>query len=645
MISGNLLYGLGGAAKAASARLKDIETDLKERIKTQSATTAKEMSAITRTRTENATQYKSKARMLQSRYGLNDLQVEAVLAGGLDNADNFIDTVRQSAIQAQRDGVTFDPKAAASNLITITEGAEGIDVDAQSQAFAQGMSPSNLANIGESARTIAAGTKSFLGGVSEDYVKSQIEAGVKAQAPTTMPDYEGRDIGGVGTVAYSDVTAEDMLAIQKAEGDIAQTTAQTDVLRMTAKEKETMLPLDAEARKAATSKIYSGIGLDEAQTSRITQLLPTELEINQGKVAEMAQAVKESDAKIEKWASENNVNEQRVELLKGQISKLAVDTDMASKLLSQSDEEFEAKLNQMQANAKLANQRAANLEEEGGFIAQRAEAEINQITANIGLTEARTDVQEATGVKMAEDLRLLEKFGEREREAALNLVEAKVLSTGRPQDLEEFQVGLLMQNQELEQQRDSMPSGPALDEIERRIKNNNERIANAAVQLADTTATADYFSKVNPVTTLNHMIKSNADALNLDMELSSTGEIISSFDESQQPTYFKAQENAISQFTQQFSGSTDAIRQSISGAMSLNSAIKDFSARTDADVVDIGEHGSISAAKAAAMNTPRTYANGNPKPFQNGDIATYKNANNRIIYLVYSNGEFVGASF
>ena len=163
MISGNLLYGLGGAAKAASARLKDIETDLKERIKTQSATTAKEMSAITRTRTENATKYKQAARNLQDRYGLNNLQVEAVLAGGLDNADNFVNTVRQSAIAAERKGITFDPKAAAANLITLTEGAEGIDIEAQSQAFAQSMSPSNLANIGESARTIAAGTKSFLG--------------------------------------------------------------------------------------------------------------------------------------------------------------------------------------------------------------------------------------------------------------------------------------------------------------------------------------------------------------------------------------------------------------------------------------------------------------------------------------------------
>ena len=61
-----------GAATRASERMKEMETDMKERVKTSATTIASQMEETRKKRVEAATGYKSAARNLQSRYKLND---------------------------------------------------------------------------------------------------------------------------------------------------------------------------------------------------------------------------------------------------------------------------------------------------------------------------------------------------------------------------------------------------------------------------------------------------------------------------------------------------------------------------------------------------------------------------------------------
>ena len=67
-----------GAAKRGSERLKEMETDMKERVKTSATTIATQMQDTVKKRTESATGYKRAAKNLKSRYRLSDAQVQVL---------------------------------------------------------------------------------------------------------------------------------------------------------------------------------------------------------------------------------------------------------------------------------------------------------------------------------------------------------------------------------------------------------------------------------------------------------------------------------------------------------------------------------------------------------------------------------------
>ena len=74
---------IAGAAKRGSERLKTLEEDTKKLITTEAARVGKEMEDVRKQRIKDVTSYNQAGRKLRG-YGLNNAQVEAVLAGGMD---------------------------------------------------------------------------------------------------------------------------------------------------------------------------------------------------------------------------------------------------------------------------------------------------------------------------------------------------------------------------------------------------------------------------------------------------------------------------------------------------------------------------------------------------------------------------------
>ena len=558
-----LMSFAAGAAKRGSERLKALEEDTKKLITTEAARVAEDARNINKARIKSVTEYNSAARKLKSRYNLNDGQVEAVLAGGLDGVEKLDSTMQSLAIKAQLDGKEFNrTNALASVLPTISPEVAGRSQDEAAAAFAASMNPYTNEGIDVAAGRIGAsvGAMTRGGRAPTEYIRSQLAAQTQALGGAAPEAFTG---AAFGTTAYGfrpeTVDAATMIAATKAAGEARSATIAADTAQFNLDE---VLPADVEQRNAQTKALLADAGLDAAQTKRINDLLEGEIKAQEGelkltgaRVQEIAANIRKSDATIVKMEGEGLVDAENINLIKAKINNLAVDTQTSQMLQNLSVKELEAKIGQMNASSTLTKARTTELDARNAALPEQLAAELDETLARIGLVESQTTatIAEAglTGTRadaLRQDILLNEQFSATERQAALDLVEAKVLATGRYSDLEEFQVALLEDNRRLSEALKTAGEGPERESIRAKIRDNEARIASSAVALADVEGAEELLNKGAAPTVYNHFVRQNLQQFDVDFEYASLDQVISKIGDDQAPAAFGAFANANTEF-------------------------------------------------------------------------------------------------
>ena len=439
---------LGGAATRGSERLKTLEEDTKKLITTEAARVAKELEDTRKERTKNRLDYNKAARQLKTQYKLSDGQVETLLAGGLQNVEAFSNAIKAGQARAYQEDRTkpFDALGYAQGLFSATQ--EGVNVPSrsiseQADAFASMMAPMPSSLMTSAEERIG---KAFTG----------------AELGTT-----GMTVKGLG-----ELSPTDLIALRKAEADVASTEALTDV------------------RKAQVGSINQ----DAALTKE----------------------------KIEE--------------------------------------------------AQITNK---GLEDRLGAEADKVKATVDQIIANTGLAEARAKTEGISADKMQKELELLEEFGEEERQAALDLVEAQIYEKGSYNDLEAYQVGQLRIKNSLQDKLNNTEDPTERAALEKRIKNVDSRISDAAIALSDDDTTTDYFKNaVQPENVFQKIIQRNAQGLDVGTELSPfSTEITLELGPGKMPQYFTAIATSIDEFGERFAYKQKGNKTVIKNQMGADAAL------------------------------------------------------------------------
>jgi len=616
---------LAGAAKRGSERLKTLEEDTKKLITTEAARLGKEMEDTRKQRTKDKLDYGRAARKLRSQYDLNDSQIEAVLAGGLDGVDALNQSMQNAALRAELGGTTFDRDATLATLMPeVTAGVAGRSIEEQSAAFAAMGSPfestfdTGVANIGN---TVAAMTRS--GKSPDEYIRSQLQAQTQALGGQAPAAFEGQAFGtATGYGFRPDVTSvEAILAAQKASADIKSTEAGTAATEMSTERMAQTLPFELQERQAKIKQIGADMNFTQAQTDRILKLIPSDVAINEGKVLQINKDLEKTDAIIAQMAQENEQIAANTDLLKGRVGKLAIETDILSNL---GEAEMKAKIEQMSASSELSRKRSEALAAEIPFIGEKAQAEIDRITAAIG-------TEELTQEKLRVDIDLLNKFGAAEKQAGLDLLESKILANGSYSDLEEFQVAILAENKRLEDQLATESDAGIISELEAQIARNNDRIGASAVALADTQGFEELLNKGQAPTVFNHMIKQNLQGFNVQQEFSSLDQIISNIDEGQRPAYFAALIQTAHDFDEIYGDDRQGGRYADRKLNGINNMLEDYYNREAAG----------GTANTASRAIGQIDPNNLPTQVQEGSVGFIEGRDGYKEYVIYTGGKFV----
>ena len=652
-----LMSFAAGAAKRGSERLKALEEDTKKLITTEAARVAEDARNINKARIKSVTEYNSAARKLKSRYNLNDGQVEAVLAGGLDGVEKLDSTMQSLAIKAQLDGKEFNrTNALASVLPTISPEVAGRSQDEAAAAFAASMNPYTNEGMDVAAGRIGAsvGAMTRGGRAPTEYIRSQLAAQTQALGGPTPEKFTG---AAFGTTAYGfrpeTVDAATMIAATKAAGEARSATIAADTAQFNLDE---ALPADVEQRKAQTKALLADAGLDAAQTKRINDLLEGEIKAQEGelkltgaRVQEIAANIRKSDATIVKMEGEGLVDAENINLIKAKINNLAVDTQTSQMLQNLSVKELEAKIGQMNASSTLTKARTTELDARNAALPEQLAAELDETLARIGLVESQTTatIAEAglTGTRadaLRQDILLNEQFSATERQAALDLVEAKVIATGRYSDLEEFQVALLEDNRRLSEALKTAGEGPERESIRAKIRDNEARIASSAIALADVEGATELLNKGAAPTVYNHFVRQNLQQFDVDFEYASLDQVISKIGDDQAPAAFGAFANANKEFGSVYGfdskgGILDAqgARFVMQKQETLNTAMGAYASRLA---------NSTKTAEQALNLGSKTTAEIEALAGKEGQVVLETDNNgNAIGYAVFTGGRFVSA--
>jgi len=633
---------LAGAAKRGSERLKALEEDTKKIITTEASRIGAEMEASRKQRTKDKLDYGKAARKLRSQYNLNDAQIEAVLTGGLEGAEQLDKTMQNAALRAQLGNKVFDRNATlASILPTITPDVAGRSITEQQEAFAAMRTPfestfeTGVTNIGN---TVAAMTRS--GKSPDEYIRSQLQAQSQAFGGQAPAEFKGTAFGEqTGFGFRPDVVSQaDILAAQQTAATIKSTEAGTAATEMSTERMAQTLPFEIEERKAKIKQIGADMKFTSAQTDRIIKLIPSDVAINEGKVLQLSKDLEKTDAIIAQMAEENKQIAANTGLIKSKIEKLAVETDI---LKDFGPKEMEAKILQMNTAAGLNAIRTETLEEELQFIEPKAKAEIDRITAAIG-------TEKLTQEKLAVDLDLLKKFGAKEQEAGLRLIESKIIANGSYSDIEEFQVAMLNENKKLEDQLAGMgeldlPFNEMSAEgiaIKEQIERNSDRIGASAIALSDTQGFEELLNKGQAPTVFNHMVRQNLQGFNVRQEFSSFDQIIANIEESKRPAYFAALIQTAHDFDAVYGEDKQGQRFSQRKLEGINNMMADYYAREDAKSPSARTKGQP-AIKMTLGELDLSNNGANLPAATEGQIGFVKDSTGYKEYMIFTGGKFV----
>lgn len=436
-----LQSALAGAAKSASAKIKAFDEDYADTLKNSAANLAKEAAQIRKDRMAAVKDYQKFGKRLQTNYKLSDAQIQTLLAGGVDQYEDFVNSIKnqeQVHILSNAPG-EFDAAAAAAAMFsgTIAQPESILSVADQARAYAIEQVPSTL-DLEATAAGVAAGTRRGIFGVDEATAKAALQrsAGEFADLDTAGPVISdtGLTIKGIGGM-----TADEIIAARTAQAELAGIEAKT-------KEVETQ-----------------------------TQLV-----------------------------------EQKVEA-----------AEITNKQLP---EQLQAELENTNASIALSKAREAGV---------RQDTKVAIVNENM----------------LNEELQNYKKYGADKEQMAIDLLEAKIFAANSPADLEQLQAIYLRDETaartEAASLDDADPKKNQLIASANILKNRAAGVANM-IKDADATVQVDW-SKGDPTSRFNAMLKTNLQNQNITGTLNAAGNYVFDFMD-KQPAYITGYANTVSQY-------------------------------------------------------------------------------------------------
>ena len=297
-----LMSALAGAAKSASANIRERDKEFRVSLKNTAEELAKEAKNVISERTKAATNYTNKGRQLMDEYGLNEGQVQALLSGGVERYDSFIKDVQSGALRHVRAGnkepfnvreYVQDTLFASTNVDNPAE-TTYMSLADQAKLYGNISVPSTI-DPTASAAGISAQTQSIFGGISQEDVEKRLgtftgaekysgpgfaSSGYAYQAPAVNLDTE---LAMQAAAAGVDKTRSDIdvnkqaiaKSKQQVKNMITDEKIAVDVNRRTKEKEELFQPLELSAMRANTSRIWQSISNDQLKGDKLEAELAT----------------------------------------------------------------------------------------------------------------------------------------------------------------------------------------------------------------------------------------------------------------------------------------------------------------------------------------------------------------------------------
>lgn len=220
------------------------------------------------------------------------------------------------------------------------------------------------------------------------------------------------------------------------------------------------------------------------------------------------------------------------------------------------------------------------------ILPEQLRVEIDKGYASTALTEAQTQKVEqdtSKGIleqsKLKEELINYQKFGAKNEQLALDLLQAKIAQANRPDDLEELQATFVSQASDLRAKAGQLDTNdPEAIRLKAQASAYDTRAASVAnmIKAQDTSASTDW-SKGSPEKRFAALLKTNAQAANISGSLNSAGNWEWNFS-NKRPAYYTAYANTVDQYSQLYGTSGNmGLMSSLQNKEQLNNILNQWS--------------------------------------------------------------------
>lgn len=253
----------------------------------------------------------------------------------------------------------------------------------------------------------------------------------------------------------------------------------------------------------------------------------------------------------------------------------------------------EAEIGDIKASTKLTGIKGKLVEAQttaaditNKLLPEQLRADIDKGYASTALTQAQTEkVEQDTTksileiTKLSDEIKNYQRYGAANEQAALDLLEAKIIQTRSPATLEALQATLVFQSNEVRDQAASLPpEDQTRDSLIARANALDTRAAGVAnmITAQDTAATTDW-SKGAPEKRFAALLKTNAQAANISGTLNSAGNWEWDF-ANKRPAYYTAYANTVDQYAELYGTSGNmGLISSLQNKEQLNNVLNQWS--------------------------------------------------------------------
>jgi len=542
-----LQSALAGAATNLSGKLKALEEETNELVKTEAGRVAQELKENRKARTAAKLDYGKAARKLEN-YGLSDGQIEAVLAGGIEGATQFEQSLESKATSAALAGKQFNRDAVIGELITQTNPEFAArDIAEQEEAYAAMFAPATVTPLAESVSTISSGIAGMAKGPAPtEYITSQLEASRQAAGGERPEEFTGRAFGTDTGFQFTPelVTPQTLIELQKTQAEIESIDANT--------------------------------GLTQARTTEIKGLYEGKIELQDAQIRKIDKGLQLVDAQISNIVKDIQLSDANIKNIRARTALTLSQRYTEDQLRDLKEDELRAAIDQTRASIAFTESKTTELDKRNEYIDEQLRADIDYKLANTSLTVAKIVSEGINAEKAQQDLNLSYEFGSQERQAKLDLLEAQVYNTNRPTDLEEYQTLILMENDSIRQKIAETDDEAEKARLTSLIDNNKKKITDSAKALEGVQTGADLLNKGAASTVFNGYLRDNLQMLDIDLEYSDLGTVLSSLQDDKRPTFFSGVATAIKEFEKVYGNDPQGASFVAVRKQSLNDAIGTF---------------------------------------------------------------------